>query len=300
MEYGLTTQCRGSRTEYFNIFLLTYFFQKHQYMRDTLHLSDPWLCNFSARERSVRLYCFAYAGGNAYGFSQWQFESMPLVEISAVQLPGRGARLQEIPITDFACLIDALVEVMARQPTVPFAFFGHSLGALVAFELTRRLRQSGMAVPARLIVSGCGAPRLRGPGEGLHLLDDAGLLAKLRELNGTPPEILAHQELMELLLPTIRADMELVDNYRYCTAPPLSMPITVLAGRQDEFDVGEIECWSEETTAPCRVEWFDGDHFFINSARSAVLDCIGAELSAVVAEQARTVRAPLNQLKETK
>jgi surfactin synthase thioesterase subunit len=259
-------------------------------MPDALNRSDPWLCNFTSAERLFRLYCFSYAGGNAYNFSQWKFKGMPHVEISAVQLPGRGSRLHEKPETDFVRLIDDLAEMMARQPAVPFAYFGHSLGALVAFELTRRLSQEGAALPSQLIVSGCGAPRLRDPGEGLHLLNDADLLAKLRELNGTPSEILAHHGLMELLLPTIRADMELADGYRYSAAPPFSVPITVLAGRQDEFEVEEIEGWHEETAASCRIEWFPGDHFFINSERDAVLDCIGAELSGLVVERSCEVR----------
>lgn len=260
-------------------------------MRETATHSDPWLCHFGAKESAMRLYCFAYAGGNAYSFSQWHLGAGPLAQICAVQLPGRGARFGEKPFTDFGELIDALVEMMARQAPVPFAFFGHSLGSLVAFELARRLSRSGMATPLRLIVSGCGAPRLRGPGEGLHRLDDAGLLAKLRKLNGTPPEILAHEELMAVLLPTIRADMELVDNYRYSAAAPLPVPITVLAGRRDEFELEEVEGWAEETAASCRVEWFAGDHFFINSERAAVLKCISDELSAALAERSPAVRA---------
>ncbi len=241
---------------------------------------DLWLVNASPQPRAFRMYCFCYAGGNALGFLEWQGRIDANIEICAFQLPGRGARFHEAPMTKFDELIVALAEVMQKQGNMPFAFFGHSLGGLVAFELARYLSRKGLPTPRHLVLSGCHAPRYRSTPEALHLLDDGALLEKLRELNGTPTEILEHAELMKMLLPTIRADMALVHDYVYRTGPPLAIPVTVFAGRDDDHD-GPEQCagWGEETSAGCAVQWFAGDHFFINSANEEVLACLNRTLS---------------------
>ena len=231
---------------------------------------NPWLLK-SSSPRPFRLYCFSYAGGSAASFADWPGQLGAQVEICAVQLPGRGTRFHETPCTELDQFIPTLAEVLAAQPAQPFAFFGHSLGALVAFELARYQAWHGLAQPTQLIVSGCAAPRYRSPPEDLHLLPDGGLLERLRELNGTPPEILGHRELMEVLLPTIRADMAIADLYRYRAGPLLDMPLSVFAGMQDDFDTpDQTRGWREETSSLCDVYWFDGDHFFIQSERARV------------------------------
>ena len=252
-------------------------------MNNATMQSSPWLINANAG-RPLRLYCFCYAGGNAQSYLGWA-RHLPDVEIRAIQLPGRGNRFLEPPLRRFDALIDTLSGVLAREPADrPFAFFGHSLGALVAFELARTQARRGLPLPAHLFVSGCAAPRHRPPPDNLHLLDDAGLLQRLRELNGTPPEILEHAELMAVLLPTIRADMALVADYVYRPGAPLAMPLTVLAGRADDVAAGaQTDGWGEETTGPFAAHWYDGDHFFINGARAAVL----AQLRASLAPLAR-------------
>lgn len=243
---------------------------------------SPWLPG-ERTGKPLRLYCFCYAGGTAQSYLDWQAH-LPDIELRPLQLPGRGARFLEPPLTRFDALVDTLSGVLAAEPADrPFAFFGHSLGALLAYEVARLQARRGLPQPAHLIVSGCAAPAHRPPPENLHLLDDAGLLARLRELNGTPPEILAHAELMELLLPTIRADMALVADYRYRPGAPLALPLTVLAGRDDDIDAGvETTGWRAATTGPCTIHWYDGDHFFINSARGAVLAQLHAALAPLV------------------
>lgn len=242
--------------------------------------NTPWLLGAHAAA-PLRLYCFSYAGGNAMGWLDWQGALAPHVEIRAVQLPGRGDRFVDTPLTDFDELIDTLADVLrADDDGRPFAFFGHSLGALVAFELARTQARLGRPLPLHVIVSGCAAPRHRPPREGLHLLDDDALIRRLRELNGTPRAVLDHRELMAVLLPTIRADMALVDDYTYRAGPPLPVPLTVFAGRADDHDTpAQVEGWSVETRAGCATHWFDGDHFFIHGARDAVLACLLAALT---------------------
>lgn len=240
----------------------------------------PWILRHPLRAPRLRLVCFSYAGGNGAVYLPWQAGLGGDIEVCAIQLPGRGARIGEVPFSSMESLLRALVPVTGAQDGVPFAFFGHSLGAMVAFELARRLQSLGLPQPSHLIVSGCAAPRHRKPPRQLHLLPADELIEALREYNGTPHEILAHRELMDLLLPTIRADFALVETYRYPPGPLLALPLTVLAGRSDEAACPALGAqWQQETQGPCRIEWFDGDHFFINGARSEVLAAIRAALA---------------------
>ncbi|MES2316830.1 MAG: alpha/beta fold hydrolase [Pseudomonadota bacterium] len=243
--------------------------------------TQPWILRQPGPGRRLRLFCFSYAGGNAASYLPWQAELDPAIEVCALQLPGRGARMGETPYSCLASLVAALAPVIASRNALPFAFFGHSLGALVAFEVARHLQRHGMPMPEHLFVSGCEAPQYRSPPKNLHALPEAELIESLRSYNGTPSEVLAHRELMELLLPTIRADFSLVDNYHYDPAPLLTIPVTVLAGRGDDHvATGLVEQWQRETEAACEIEWFDGDHFFIHSERRAVLRCVAAGLAA--------------------
>lgn len=250
-----------------------------------------WILRRSVGTPSLRLYCFCYAGGSAASFLSWQAEVDPAIEICGVQLPGRGARFHELPYTKLSELITVLSHVIERDSTLPFAFFGHSLGGLLAFELARYNAKHGRSLPGHLIISGCAAARYRFPSEKLHLLDDKAFAKRLRKYNGTPPEVLENPELMELVLPTIRADFALVDNYEYVPGAALNIPITVLAGKGEQFtSSAQTAGWQEETLGACDVHWVDGDHFFINSNRKAVIDRINAVLKSHVGGQ--RLRAP--------
>lgn len=185
-------------------------------------------------------------------------------------------------MSDLDGVLEALTSVIRDHARPPFAFFGHSLGALLAFELTLRLRRAGLAMPERLIVSAACAPPCRGTLRRLHELDDDALLQALRDYNGTPPEALAHRELMKLLLPAIRADFQLLHNYRYGAEAALDLPITVLAGRRDtHVPAASLEGWQECSTAPVRRQWFEGDHFFLHTEAHSVLSVLNADLATI-------------------
>ncbi len=161
----------------------------------------------------------------------------------------------------------------------PFAFYGHSLGSLIAFELARHCRRHKLPMPVHLIVSGCNAPPLRGKSKRLHELPDDQLIEKLRDYNGTPREILDNRDLMRLLLPAVRADFALGADYHYEAEAPLPIPLTALSGKNDKHvEAGDLRAWQKETSVAYREHWFDGDHFFINEARQLVLDCLATEL----------------------
>jgi surfactin synthase thioesterase subunit len=227
----------------------------------------------------MQLYCFSYAGGHAGIFLPWQRALEPHIQVCGIQLPGRASRMREPPMTSMESIVPQVALAIAADQAASFAFFGHSLGALLAFEVARYCARQGWIMPMHLFVSGCGAPKHRTRLEKLHLLPDEDLIREVRRFNGTPPEVLSNQELMQLVLPMLRADFALVDEYRYRPQPLLDVPMTVLAGKRDVLvSGGALARWAEETLAPIRTQWFEGDHFFINTDRDVVLSCIRDEL----------------------
>jgi len=241
--------------------------------------TSPWLIRHSVPARPFRLYCFSYAGGNAATYRPWAATLDDYIELTAVQLPGRAERFGEAPISSLPTLLLELARELKRDASVPFAFFGHSVGALIAFELARHCHMNRLPTPQHLFLSGTTAPQYRDASRGLHKMDDDGLISVLKDYNGTPPEILKHRELMELVLPTIRADFALSENYIYDPSPLLDIPLTVLAGKQDDYSsLTQVEAWKETTTNSCQVQWFDGDHFFIQSEQEAVIKLINSRL----------------------
>jgi surfactin synthase thioesterase subunit len=238
-----------------------------------------WLQRQPGGARSMRLFCFSHAGGSAAGYRSWQAGLDPSIEVCAVQLPGRGARLGEPALRSLPLLVRTLARIVAGQDDMPFAFFGHSLGGLLAFELARYCQAEGLAMPEQLFVSGSAAPRCRLLRRRLHELDDADLIDALRTYQGAPAEALENAELMALMLPTIRADFALAADYEYRIAAPLDIPITVLGGAHDpHVPFKHLHGWQAETTEPVRLHCFEGDHFFIQSERDALLACLDQEL----------------------
>lgn len=239
----------------------------------------PWFITSPAQRPSMRLFCFAYAGGSAFNFMPWRAALDSSIEICAVQLPGRGARIAEPPIASMPALLKSMAPAISQQNHLPFAFFGHSVGALIAFELARYLQLHGVGGPEHLFMSGCHAPQFRSPSRQLHQLPDDAFIDELRDYNGTPTEVLESGELMALMLPTIRADFAIAENYCYRSGPMLQVPISVYAGKQEDNKApGQIDGWKKETANRCQVTWFDGGHFFINTERDAVLKQINADL----------------------
>lgn len=227
----------------------------------------------------LRLFCFPYAGGNAHAFRKWPQQMSPGVEVLAAHLPGRGARMREPPYTSITALVEELGRAVRPYLDLPFAFFGHSMGAMIGFELTRLLRREGGEAPAHLFVSGRRAPQIPVTDTPTYNLPDAELIEKVRRLNGTPPEVLEHPELMELMLPLLRADFQVVETYRYVDEPPLGCPISAFGGLQDlEVTREHLEAWREQTTSGFVRRMFDGDHFFLHRAEQVLLTTIAREL----------------------
>ncbi|MBW3569481.1 MAG: putative thioesterase [Gemmatimonadetes bacterium] len=235
----------------------------------------------------LRLFCFPYAGGGATIFSTWPRALPPEVEVVAVQPPGREARIAEPPYGDLAQLVEAMHPQLLPHLDRPFAFYGHSNGGLMAFELARTLRRTGGPMPRHLFVGGRPAPQLQLEEEMIHALPHDEFLAALRRFAGTPEEILQNAEIMELIEPVVRADFSLGETYRWVPEPPLDLPISAYGGERDEEVTPEqVEAWREQTTRDFNFRMFPGDHFFINGDRALVLQEITRELRALLASPA--------------
>lgn len=242
------------------------------------------ICRPGVEAGHRRVYAFAHAGGSGTAFLAWQ-DAMPSgVEVRAVQLPGRGMRLAEAPRTCITALVRELAEAIADDAcSVPggFALLGHSLGGLLAYEVAHLLQSRHPTVkrPLRLFVLGGAAPRHRRPRAPIHTYDDARFIEALQHYQGTPPEVLQHPELMELALPALRADFQLVFDYQRPDHGLLDVPISLMGGLADPVaSPAEVAAWAEETSAPCSTHWFEGGHFFLQGPQ-------GGEVVTAVAAQ---------------
>lgn len=242
--------------------------------------TNPWATFPRPRQHPrVRLFCFPYAGGSSLVYRQWP-DGLPAdVELCAVQLPGRGNRLREPAYTQLPPLVEVLSTALLPYLDVPFAFFGHSMGATIGFELARSLRRARAPEPFHLFVSGRRAPQSPDTDPPSYHLPEPAFVEQLRQLNGTPKEVLEHPEMMQLLLPLLRADFQLIQTYAYKPGPPLACPITAFGGVQD-LDAGRdlLELWREQTTAGFSLHMLPGDHFFLHTSRDLLLQTISRKL----------------------
>ena len=228
----------------------------------------------------MRLFCFPYAGAGASIYYSWSraVPELPL-EICGIQLPGRENRMREPLFHSLPPLIDALGAALRSCLDKPFCFFGHSMGSLLSFELARYLRHHGWMMPHRLFLSGSAPPQIC-ESRRLHQLPDDELIQSLAELyNGLPDGIFDDQEMRDLMLPVLRADFSVLETYRYRAEIPLPCSCTVFGGIDDDSVRSEtLGLWQEHTIRPLGLRMFPGDHFFIKSARSGVLEAILREL----------------------
>jgi surfactin synthase thioesterase subunit len=233
---------------------------------------NPWLIGRARSEAELRLFCFPWAGGSPAAFMAWQQQLPSSIEIWGIQLPGRGSRLRESALVRFDEVTDALVHVIAPFANLPFAFFGHSLGAIVAYELAQRLRDRSLPLPFHLIASAAMAPSLPRRRMRPEEFDDARLIETLERYGGTPAAALRDPQLLALVLPALRGDFTLLDGYQYRARAPLPLPVTVFAGRSDPgVTPDKLTDWYRETTFPPSQYWFDGGHFYLQEAAAPEL-----------------------------
>jgi medium-chain acyl-[acyl-carrier-protein] hydrolase len=228
----------------------------------------------------LALYFFPYAGATAQAFRDLCLGLPADVEGRALQLPGRADRYGEKPFTRMEALLDALEELFPPAPPTPFAFFGHSLGTIISFELTRRFRRKGKPMPRQLFISGRRAPHLPRSSP-IHALPDKEFLDELiRRYNGVPAELLREPELLAMFLSTLRSDFELYETWRLDEEAPLDVPFAVFGGLSDaQANRDHLEGWRLHTRAGFSLNILPGDHFFLQSARAQLLALLAPDLA---------------------
>jgi medium-chain acyl-[acyl-carrier-protein] hydrolase len=241
-----------------------------------------WFESLSSREKcSLTLFCFPYAGGSSQIYRNWQGYVRPDISVCLIHLPGRGKRINERPFTKLNTLVEALADAIADQLQRPFAFFGHSMGALICFELAREIRRRHGRTPSQVFASGRRAPQLPSTEPPSYDRSDEEFIAALKRLNGTPPALLDQIETRNLFMPVLRADFEIVDTYSYVPDDPLPCPISVYGGLQDHrIPVPDLRAWEIQTSANCTVRMCVGDHFFINNPGRDFFSVLRRELLA--------------------
>jgi pyochelin biosynthesis protein PchC len=229
-----------------------------------------WFRRFSeAPSGAPRLVCFPHAGGAASWYQPFAPHFEGRAELVAVQYPGRQDRRSEPLTDDIRALADQIAPLLTRDR--PLHLFGHSMGAMIAFEVALRVE------PGHLFVSGRRAPQIVRD-DRVHEKDDAGLIAEVRRLAGTNARVFDDEELVRMVLPAIRADYRAAETYRYRPGPALSCPVTALTGDADpKASVDEVGQWRARTTGVFALKVFSGGHFFLSDNRSAVAALVSGE-----------------------
>ncbi|MFC6881622.1 MULTISPECIES: thioesterase II family protein [Actinomadura] len=243
---------------------------------------EAWIRRYhQAPSSGVRLVCFPHAGGSASFFFPVSARLSPAVDVAAVQYPGRQDRRAEANIGTIPEMADAVLPAVRALADRPLAFFGHSMGAVLAYEVARRLERDGAEPLARLYVSGRRAPS-RHRSEHVHELDDAGLVAELQRLSGTDSSLLGDPEARDMILPAVRSDYHAVETYRHVPGAALRCPVVALVGDRDpQVTRDEALAWAEHSSGPFDLRVFPGGHFYLVEHGPRVIQALADDLAAV-------------------
>lgn len=253
-------------------------------------VTDLWLVRPQrVVQPRLRLICFPYAGGGPAAFRPWARALPPDVELCIVHLPGREGRWREPVLAHADAVIGPLAEAMLPLLSTPYVFYGHSLGTLIAFEVARYLDRHHGSAPARFIGGAHRAPHLPNRHPEIRHFDNDQFVAEInRRYGGIPQVVLENKELLELMLPALRADFSVYETYDYKDAAPLRCPMSVFGGTADRFvSATEVEQWRQHTSAAFQHTMLAGDHFFIQQHRNTVLDAALLGAAATTAADSR-------------
>lgn len=234
----------------------------------------------------MRLFCFPYAGGGPSIYRGWEHYLPQGLEVWPAQPPGRGSRYKEQPYSEMRTLIDSAAAAIEPFLDLPISLFGHSVGAIASFELAHKLKRDFDFDVSHLFVSGSPAPQLPRRGPRLRHLPEDEFITELKSLNGTPPEILENPELMQMIIGTLRADFAIAETYSFSGGPPLACPITAFGGFEDDLASHEdLEAWKIQTTGAFDLWELPGDHFFVHTSESLILQVLSRETKRLMTRQ---------------
>ncbi|GIE99518.1 thioesterase II family protein [Paractinoplanes rishiriensis] len=236
----------------------------------------------------ARLIGVPYAGAGAAAFHGWPAELPEWLELWAVRLPARETRIGEPPMADVHAVVAAVADALAGFDDTPYALYGHSMGALVAFELARELRRRGSPAPVRLCVSGRRAPQRADDLPGICHLPKPEFLAAVRRLNGIPEQLFDEPGLIDVLEPALRADFAVCERYRHTAEEPLATGLSVFGGDRDPTtDLEQLHAWRRQAAGPFVLRTYRGDHFFVHTRRRELLTDLVGDLGRVVSSTER-------------
>lgn len=237
-------------------------------------------CSRPNPQSSLRFFCFPYAGAGSSSFSSWSALLPTEIELYLIHIPGRDRRFKEAPYHDLLTLAESLAEGLYPYLDKPFAFYGHSMGGLLSYELVRQLRSRYSQQPVHLFISSHQAPHLPDRHPKLHHLSDEELLIETERLYRAWPEIvLQDRELLQIFLSIMRADLAMLETYQYRPGEPLDCPISVFGGMDDDsVHEDDLSAWRDQTRSSFSLKMFEGDHFFIQAKRADLIQAIRSEL----------------------
>lgn len=232
---------------------------------------------------SVKLFCLPYGGGSAEYYRKWKRHLAPHIELHPIELKGRGRRVKEPFYQSFdEAVEDVYQEIKLQLGESRYALFGHSMGAMLIYELGHKMRESGIPAPEHYFFSGRGAPNTRNEEDDkvLHLMPDNELVLEMRQMGGTSDEVLNHEELLRFFLPLFRADFKIIETYVYKERPAkLTSHFSVFNGKEDKVNFGQLIEWKNHSEKECKIYNFPGGHFFINDYFSEIIKVINQVLT---------------------
>jgi medium-chain acyl-[acyl-carrier-protein] hydrolase len=252
------------------------------------HQLTAWVrCPRPSDRATVRIFCLPFGGGGAAIFREWPRDLWPEIEVWHVQLPGREARHREPALTRMDALVEPLAAAMLPHLDRPYAIFGHSMGALIGFELARLLRRQAAPDPLHLFISARRAPHVTDRSPPLHTLADADLVAQLTQrYNGMPRAVLESAELLRMFIPIVRADLTMTETYVYAPEEPLLCPISAFGGHDDDAVTrDDLAAWGDQTRGSFTLRMVPGGHFFLQTLRPRLLSAICADLRQTLADR---------------
>ncbi len=220
---------------------------------------------------SITLYCFPCAGASATMYLRWRSLLPSWIIMQPIELPGRGSRINELPAENYAILTKNLSDEIGLALPKRYAFFGHSMGALLAYGVTQMLHAQKLSLPVALLVSGCPAPSRHDNERYRNMQDDDALIDELHKQGGTPKEVFDSTELLAMTLDTLRMDYRVCGSFKYAQLPSLNVPINGFGGRADEAIAEKLNDWRLESTQTFTLDWFDGSHFFLRQHEALFL-----------------------------
>lgn len=230
----------------------------------------------------IKLFCFPYAGGSEAIFTRWEQYIAPSIQLVPVELPGRSRRILDEPFRDKQQAVSELLQLLKKDIYHSrYALFGHSMGAMLCYELAQRIQAAGLPSPAHIFFSGRRAPHVaRHEATPYHLLDDEAFKQKIKELGGTPPEFFDFPELIELFLPILRSDFRIAEEDRIGQpVTPLDSDITVLIGTRDGFTREQCDGWHQHSKGISEIRYFEGGHFFLHDYPEDIVRIVNSKLS---------------------